>query len=159
MILKKIKISEFIKDNSFYSSCLVPVFPEDIEVYKKIQLNVLLEVDVKQPRNLLLHRKFFKLCKIFIDNGGIDKLLTSYNIENSSFFLKRDTDELYKFLKWIILPHEILQTPLGNIEIWSSISFEKMDNIQFTTFFDKSIEILSSVLNISVQDFLDNISL
>jgi hypothetical protein len=145
LTVEKIKLSELKKRfGNIDISVLVPKYNRSIEVYKTLPLNQTLQADIKSVRNIDHHCKYFAILQEFTDQCGIDRIIDD-NIGVESL-LRMDKNGLLNFLKWMFLPHEYLNTPKGLVEIWSSISFEKMDQIEFTKFYNDCVNYMASVL-------------
>jgi hypothetical protein len=83
---------------------------------------------VKQPRNVLHHRKFFALMsKVF---------------ENQEYFTS--IEQLVAALKIAIGHVDVVQTRRGTFTIPKSISFAKMDQAQFSEFYERAVDFVVS---------------
>jgi hypothetical protein len=106
---------------------LVPSLPMDEEMLSKWAFNSILECDVKKPRNVAFHRKFFALVGIVFKNQdkyiSQDDLLTEIKLKTGH----------YK--EHITTKGEIIYLP-------KSISFAKMDEMSFSSFYDKAVDVV-----------------
>lgn len=57
---------------------LVPLYPADYDNKRKLKLGQDYEVEVKNPRNIMFHRKFFALLNIGHENTSLDMPFESY---------------------------------------------------------------------------------
>lgn len=65
----------YIKRDGYY---LVPADQESLKIIKKLSKDITYEVNLRQYRNILLHRKFFAMVKIGYDNTEIDMPFDAY---------------------------------------------------------------------------------
>jgi hypothetical protein len=110
-------------------SGLVPLYPSDFEEKRKLKLNEDYEVEIKRPRNVLFHRKFFAMLKV--------------GHENTQLEMPFDTYRRYVTMKAGFF--KTYYTPKGVLYEAESIAFGNMDE---TTFED----VYSRVLNVVIKD-------
>ena len=122
---------------------LKPVSSEDLEYIKKLKHNQEVEIEIKKVRNSAFHRKFFALMKLAFDNQDIYSSYETMRKKvtiNSGFY----TEEVcYK-------------TGLITKEA-KSISFVKMDEIEFEQLYNAVKYEIIDWLKIDNQDIEDNI--
>lgn len=102
---------------------LVPLSEHDFDKLKRIKEDQIILVDYKKPRNVLFHNKFMSMVRTVFNNQEhfveFDNLLDVLKVElgyyNTIFFRSKE----------ICIPR--------------SISFAKMDEIEFTGFYDKAV--------------------
>jgi len=130
----------FLKKNGYN---LLPAGQSDLEILSKIDNGKIVECDIKQPRNVELHRLFFAMLRIAFDNWqrqpsykSIDELLIALKYEVG--FVEKS----FLFNKKIV-------------SIPRSISFTETDNIEFKEFFNKCSYVLSDHLGMHVMDLLN----
>ena len=100
------------------------------------------EVDIKKPRNIRFHRKFFSVLRIAFENQ--DKY---DNIDHFRWEILLKAGYYHK--------HATLK---GNIIYFpKSLSFDNMDEIEFTAFYDKFISILFSDFIIGTSEDQHNL--
>lgn len=145
-----------------YNKVAVPKFDEDKEKLFKISGEY--EATVKKSRNLGFHCKLFyiinkninneffaHMCDIWADVQevfNIQLTIELFAIQSIRIRFNNDTYSLIYIMKWIFLPLEEIVKPDGSIDYQvSSISFEKMDNILFTEFYDKCLDLLAFILD------------
>lgn len=83
----------------------------------------IVSVDVKRPRNLMFHRKFFAMLKIIL--------------ENQPYY--RSMDDLLDVCKLAIGHYRTIETKFGQVKIPSSISFAAMDDAAFQEFYNRAV--------------------
>ena len=108
---------------------LVPLYASDLDQKRKLKLGETYEVDIRRPRNLAFHKKFFAL----INTGW----------ENSQFDMPVDV-----YRKWVTMRagfYVIYHTPKGMLYEPESISFASMDE-------DKFADVYSRVLDVIIED-------
>mgnify|MGYP001576487379 CR=1 FL=1 len=84
----------------------------------------IVSVEVKRPRNLRFHRKFFAMLSIILSNQDYYK----------------STDDLLDVCKLRVGHCRTLQTKLGQVQIPKSISFAAMDDVAFADFYDRACD-------------------
>jgi len=106
-------------------SALYPVDEAGEAVIRKFGLGEIVSVDVTRPRNVAFHRKFFMLLQIILQNQehykSIDDLLEVCKLATGHC-------------------HTIQTKALGDVKITDSISFAKMDNNSFNSFYERAIQ-------------------
>lgn len=121
---------------------LNPLFDEDYDKIKKLKFNETYEVDIKEKRNIAFHRKYFALISYAWECIG--EAHQQYYKNNKELFRKAIEvsagycDRVYdiKLKRWIDIP--------------ISISFDKMDELEFQN-------VYNDVLNVLLQTYLKNI--
>lgn len=111
-------------DNHF-----IPSSDEDYEKVRKFKAGEVYKGDIKKPRNIKFHRKFFALI-------------------NTIYDIQRHFDNIKALRYWLTMKAGYFQlfiAPNGeNVYIPDSISFDKMDGIAFEDLFNKVIDIAIS---------------
>lgn len=102
---------------------LEPIDDEGREVLSKIAAGDLVKADIKRPRNIHFHRKFFAMLKLVLDNQEAYK----------------STDDLLDVCKLRIGHVRVIQTKHGEVRVPASISFASMDESEFSQFYDKAV--------------------
>ena len=96
------------------------------EMLRNIKHGELVSIEVRRPRNVYHHRKFFALLNIVFENQEkyqtVEQLLTMFKIATGHC--------------------ETMETPKGTIYIPKSIAFHKMDQDEFSLFWDKCIKLV-----------------
>jgi hypothetical protein len=143
---------------------LAPAYNKDIDKIEKI--NGEIECKLYQYRNLQFHRKLFKICNDLCTEEFFILMLDNWNEIQKAFQIQlvldkrsiqalrlKFKDDGYTFIyicKWLFLPLESHILPNGNrVSIVASISFREMDNLEFTDFFNQTIELLCFILDIT----------
>ena len=83
----------------------------------------IVSVDVKRPRNLAFHRKYFAMLKIILDNQDY----------------YHSIDDLLDVCKLSTGHYRTVETKLGPVKIPMSISFAAMDDAEFGDFYDRAV--------------------
>ena len=102
---------------------LVPTDDASEAALKSVKLGACVEVKIKSPRNLQMHRLFWKLMQ------------TVY--ENQDHY--QSADEVCSAFKFAVGHVDSIKTARGVIQVPRSISFAKMDQAAFREFFDKAL--------------------
>lgn len=122
---------------------LVPVYDSDLENYVKIPLNEQFYIEYKKTRNIKFHKKYFALLKLGFENQ--DKY-------SSMEDLRRDliiTAGLYT---------EVVNVITGEVYILAnSISFSKMDDMEFDDLYNKTKDVICKWLGLSNEAVEDEI--
>jgi hypothetical protein len=109
-------------------SGLIPLYPSDFDLKRKLKLGVDYECDIKNPRNVGFHRKFFALLNI--------------GHENTKLKMPFDTYRHYMIMKAGYF--KTYQTPKGVFYEAESISFASKSQDEFEQIYsdvmDKIIE-------------------
>jgi hypothetical protein len=108
----------------------VPAYPDDEEKIKKFKLGSMVKATIKTARNIKFHKKFFALLNVIYKNQEMfDNLdiMRSYLTIKAGFYDATTTDK------------GVFVTP-------KSISFAKMDNIEFEEFYYAIIRVVCSSL-------------
>ena len=104
--------------------CLRPVGPEADELLRRWKLGDLVTVDVKRPRNIAHHAKFFAMLNLIWLNQehykSVEEVLTAF--------------------KFAIGHTQKINTRRGMIEVPKSISFARMDQTAFDEFYSKAVD-------------------
>ncbi len=103
---------------------LVPHGTEAEEMLKKWKDGDLVTVDVKRPRNIAHHAKFFALLQLIYENQDYYK----------------SVDEILTVFKFHIGHNKKIKTRNGVIEEPLSISFAQMDQAGFDDFYKKALD-------------------
>jgi hypothetical protein len=110
-------------------SGLMPLYPSDFDEKRKLKLGQDYEAEIKNPRNVGFHRKFFALVNLGHENTSLDMPFETYR-------------------KYLIMKagyFKIYQTPKGVYYEPDSISFGSMSQDQFE-------EVYSRVLDKVIED-------
>ena len=108
---------------------LVPLYPSDFDEKRKLKLGQDYEVEVKNPRNVGFHRKFFALLNVGHENTKMTMPMDTYRrylLMKSGYFTMYTTDK-------------------GVFYEAQSISFSSMNQDQFE-------EVYSRVLDKIIED-------
>lgn len=117
---------------------LMPLDDTDKEKINKIPFDTPLEFDVKVPRNIKLHRKFFAMLNLAFENQDEFKNFQIFReavIIGSGYFEK--VQRLYG--------EEII--------LAKSISFANMDNFEFDSLYTACIDTIIGYFNFTKKEF------
>jgi hypothetical protein len=89
---------------------------------RKFGLGEIISVEVKRPRNLMFHRKFFAMLHIILQNQEYYKSI----------------DDLVDVCKLRTGHCRTIATKEGDVQVPSSISFAAMDDTNFADFYDRA---------------------
>lgn len=122
---------------------LRPMYDSDFEIYSKIPLGAEFEIDYKQKRNILFHRKYFALLKMVFENQEIYS-----NIEDLRLDLIIETGRYTE------------QTNIFTGEIKKvahSISFASLDEIGFSKLYEETKSVIAKYFNFNKKEIDENI--
>jgi hypothetical protein len=105
-------------------SGLVPLYPSDYDNKRKLKLGQDYEVEVKNPRNVGFHRKFFALLNVGHENTKLDMPFDTYRrymVTKAGYF-------------------KVYQTPKGTFYDAESISFTSMSQDQFEEVYSRVLD-------------------
>ena len=120
---------------------LVPLYPSDDEKKKKLKEDHIYEVDVKNPRNVGFHRKFFALLNLAHQNTSLDMPFEAYR-------------------KYVIMKagyFNVYHTPKGAFYDAESISFGNMDQDTFETLYSRVLDVVISDLGVTQEEIMQNL--
>lgn len=109
---------------------LVPLDDIDWEQKKQLRIGSDVRVHITMPRNIKFHRKFFALLNITFDN-----LPESIQAEKHINSMK----SLLSLIKVHLGYYDIVQVDGRNVINLHSISFAKMDETEFSRFYDRAV--------------------
>jgi len=117
-------------------SGLVPLYPADLEEKKRLKLGTEYEVEIKHPRNIGFHKKFFALVNIGHQNTSLEMPFETYRryvIMKAGYF-------------------KVYNTGKGSYYEAESISFANMDQIQFEEVYSRVLDIIIKDLGVSKDE-------
>lgn len=121
---------------------LKPAYDSDYELVKKIPLNEPITFEWSKPRNYKFHKKFFALINLVYQNqeiyNNIEHLRKDLTISAGYYDLRHNFEGL-------------------EIQEAKSISFAKMDELDFSEFYNRIVEVIVKWLGIDKQDVIDNV--
>jgi hypothetical protein len=107
---------------------LTPVDSEGEEAVRKMKMGAIVQVEVKQPRNINHHRLYFALVDVVFDNQE------RYETR----------DQLHNALKLATGIYDLLELPNGaQYKIPRSIAFHKMNQAEFSAFYDRVCDVIA----------------
>ena len=102
---------------------LYPTDEQGEAVLRNIGQGEIVSIEVKRPRNLAFHRKFFALLQLIL--------------ENQSHY--KSVDDLLDVCKIRTGHCKTVATRDGDLKIPLSISFAKMDDAEFADFYERAV--------------------
>ena len=105
---------------------LVPLYPSDYDNKRKLKIGETYEADIKNPRNIGFHKKFFALINLGHQNTSLDlpfEVYRRYCIMKAGFV-------------------SIYQTPKGNLYEPQSIAFGNMDEDTFQDVYSRVLDVV-----------------
>lgn len=115
---------------------LVPCYESDRE--KMDRVKDIVSVDIKVPRNLMFHRKFFALLNLAFEN-------------------QERYDSMEVFRPIMIMKagfYEEVKTDKGLVFLPKSISFAKMDDMEFEELYSKMINVVIKEIGATEDDIM-----
>ena len=103
-------------------NALYPIDETSEAAVRKFGLGEIVSVEVKRPRNVAFHRKFFAMLQIILQNQDAYKSI----------------DDLLDVCKLRIGHFRTINTKNGEVQIPDSISFAAMDDTAFGDFYDRA---------------------
>ena len=116
---------------------LIPLYPSDYDEKRKLKIGEDYQAEIKQPRNIGFHRKFFALLNL--------------GFENQDHYQDKDT---YRQIKTMECGYFKTVTTERGKEVYlpESISFASMDNDEFEQLYNTMVQKLITDLKITVED-------
>ena len=134
-------VAEIVKTDS--GVVISPVWNSDADEVAKLKQNTRYKFEVKQPRNLEFHKKYFALMRLGFSNQDWSKNFDDYR----EVMLKRAGF------------YRTINTPYGTEYKTENISFDNMDQSKFESVYDGVLEVICGDLGISdniVNENLEN---
>jgi len=117
-------------------------YNSDYELAKKVPLNEPIVFEWSKPRNLKFHKKFFALLNMVYENqeqyNNIEHLRKDLTISAGYYYLRFNIDGI-------------------EVQEAKSISFAKMDDNEFSEFYNRIVDVVVKWLGIDKQEIIDNI--
>ena len=114
----------------------------DLEKGRKIKVGDFVNCDIKKPRNYMFHKKFFALIELVFQNQD----------------LTDDKDNLRAYLTVKAGFYETIKSDIGVMYLPKSISFAKMDEIEFEELFIKFLNVSSMLIGVDNEDIMNELS-
>jgi len=115
---------------------IIPEYNSDYDKLAKLRNNETYRIEIKQPRNIAFHRKFFALVNMVYENQD----------------LFNNPDELRYFLIMKAGYYKRVSTPTGEMFLPLSISFAKMDETEFSELYSRVLDVVCKFLDITKED-------
>ena len=122
---------------------LKPAWDSDYEIYSKIPLNEVFEIEYRKPRNYNFHKKYFALIKLAFENQ------TDYRNLND---LRRDISIVAGYYDEVVnkVTGEVYKMP-------KSISFAQMDEIEFSELYERTKDVICKWLGVTDESIEEEI--
>lgn len=124
------------------NNTLKVAYNSDYDKIKKLKPEEIYQCEIKQPRNLKFHRKFFSLINMLFENQE------RYN--NPERLRKDLIIEAGYYDEWVDLNGEVRQEA-------KSISFASMTEEEFGNLYSSVIDVIVQYFNFNKQDIIDNV--
>ncbi|WP_069677002.1 DUF1367 family protein [Formosa sp. Hel1_33_131] len=124
------------------NNTLKVAYNSDYDKIKKLKVGEEYQCEVKQPRNLKFHRKFFSLINMLFDNQE--------RYSNSDRMRKDLIIEAGFYDEWVDFQGVIQREA-------KSISFASMTEDDFSDLYSKVIDVIVQYFNFDKQDIIDNV--
>lgn len=115
---------------------IVPEYASDYDKVAKLRPDTEYQIEIRKPRNIRFHRKFFSLLSLVMDNQDV--------FDN--------TEELRAYLMMKSGYYKRVPTKDGMMYLPQSISFAKMDDIEFGEFYSRVLDVVCQFLDIQSED-------
>jgi len=115
---------------------LQPLYPHDYDEKRKLKLGQDYEVEVKNPRNIGFHRKFFALINLGFENTKLNMPFETYR----------------KYLTMKAGFFETYQTPKGTFYDAKSLSFGSMPQDQFEDVYSRIMDLIIEDIGCTSQE-------
>lgn len=115
---------------------LIPLYGADLDEKRKLKLGETYEVEIKRPRNVKFHRKFFALINEGWSNTETDMPIDVYR-------------------KWVTMRagyYVVYHTPKGQLYEPTSISFANMDEDEFSEVYNRVLDVIIKDLGVTAED-------
>lgn len=121
---------------------LIAAHDSDLELIKKMTTGEMYEFEFKKPRNIKFHRKFFALLNLTYENQQI------YN----------DITRMRKELTKAVGYYESFLNHKGVLVYEAkSISFASMDEIEFSQFYNKFLDVIIKIFKFDKETIEENL--
>jgi hypothetical protein len=115
---------------------IVPEYASDYDKVAKLRPDTEYQIEIRKPRNVQFHRKFFSLLSMVMDNQDAFD-----NIE-----------ELRAYLTMKAGYYKRVVTKDGEMYLPQSISFANMDDIEFSGFYSRVLDVVCQFLDIQSDE-------
>jgi len=115
---------------------LIPLYPSDYDEKKKLKLGETYEADIKNPRNVGFHRKFFALINLGHQNSQLNMPFETYRryvVIKAGYFNSYQTDK-------------------GVYYEAQSIAFSSMDQETFEEVYSRVLDVIIAEIGITSEE-------
>jgi hypothetical protein len=120
---------------------LIPLFPSDLDEKRKLKIGREYEVEIKHPRNIGHHRKFFALLNLAHDNTSLEMPFDTYR----------------KYLVMKAGYFDVFKTPRGDFYDAKSISFASMPQDEFEELYSRVLDVIIQDLGCTEEEVTENL--
>lgn len=137
-------------------SKLVPATSEDKDKVSKMPVGEPFQISYVKQRNPAFHRKYWSLVNVILQN--LPESVEENLMQNHQFRIKTKEDvHFYIKLKNGFVEKKYIGKD-GNIAwVPKSISFDKMDEMEFQDFFDKAVDTACELLTVESDEIMKEI--
>ncbi len=113
----------------------IPAYNSGYEKAKRFKPGETLLADIKRPRNIGFHRKFFALLNLGFEN---QEQYDNFEDYRAVFIMKTGK-------------YKVIETDRGVVYLPKSISFAAMDNLEFEELYSRMIDVLIKELGLDQE--------
>lgn len=125
------------------SGSIKPAYDSDFEQLKKMKAGEVYECEIKMPRNIKFHRKFFALINLVYQNQelytNIEHLRKDLIIASGNYESRYNLDGF-----------EVLEP--------KSISFSKMDEAEFSDLYSSVVDVICKYFHFDKEELITEVS-
>lgn len=125
------------------SGTIKPAYDSDFEHLKKMKAGEVYECEIKMPRNIKFHRKFFALINLVFQNQelytNIEHLRKDLIIASGNYDTRYNLDGV-----------EILEP--------KSISFAKMDESEFSELYTSVVDVICKYFHFDKEELINEVA-
>lgn len=125
----------------FQNGRLIPDYNNDHDKIGKLKPGVSYLVEIKQPRNIKFHRKYFALINLAFENQE--------HFDNP--------DDMRDYVTMRAGYYVRVNTPTGEYFKPKSIAFSSMDETEFEEVYNRSMDVICEMLDTTKDEIIENI--
>jgi len=120
---------------------LVPLYDSDYDEKRKLKIGETYQCEIRKPRNIDFHKKFFALIRLGCENSPRDM---PQDVYRAYVTMKAGFAEVYK-------------TESGTMALPKSISFSNMDDTEFEKVYRSVLEVIMKDIDVDEEFIRDNL--
>ncbi len=120
---------------------LVPLYDSDYDEKRKLKIGETYQCEIRKPRNIDFHKKFFALIRLGSENSPRDM---PQHVYRAYVTMKAGFVDVYK-------------TELGVMALPKSISFSNMDETEFDKVYRAVLEVIMKDIDVDEEFIRDNL--